>query len=468
MATARARLAIGATLLSLLAAGPALAAKPNPHAELDCNYCHLDTPRFGVDTRETVNFWRAEGDDPQLCARCHGPQANFHPLGVAPGPEHLGTRPPEHLPLGKSAAVSGQVVCTTCHFVHAADADHALLRGFPGSERPELFRRWEELCRECHGAGLEKRTPHAGDERACAFCHTARPQPGQPVTVTPQGRRLCEFCHGRKDERHYAGANPYPQPQECIGCHDPHLGKDHPARLRKGYFDPIRGELTLDPHRKRTLCFTCHAGEAGGELLNPDPVALCQRCHASGRIPGMSHPLTKIPAGMQVPAGWPAPGGVVTCVTCHTPGHPADPASPHLLREASADRTAVCFDCHRRDEWKGINPHREAAQEKKGCTRCHAAQPVWGLDNAGTVTFVADVNIVCLACHDQPPHPGGVTHTVTIPAKYDKAVPEALPLGTGRRITCATCHNPHIDPPVGHRLRGIQEPTAFCSRCHNF
>lgn len=466
---------VSAALLAPFLAGSALAAKPNPHAALDCNYCHFDTPRFGVDTRETVNFWRAEGDEPQLCERCHGPETNFHPLGVAPGPEHLGTRVPEHLPLGRSDVVRGQVVCVSCHFVHAADAGHALLRGFPGSDAPGLFDTWQDLCRQCHGANLEGRSPHGGDDRACAFCHSTKPQPGQPVTVTPVGRKLCEFCHGFKGGEHYAGVNPFTEPQGCTGCHDPHRGKESPARLKAGYFDPIRNAVTLDPHGKRTLCFACHEDGKSGPLRGGGAVALCQRCHGSGRIPGMSHPMTKVPAGYTVPEEWPLVAGELTCVTCHSPGHvdgavpgrPGEPAeAQYLLRGAVAgDRTAVCFRCHARDQWAGRNPHEEAAREKTGCTQCHARQPVWGTDRADTVTFVADINIVCLACHNLGAHPAGVVHTVTL-APSMPAVPKALPLGTGGRITCATCHNPHLGSPVGHRLRGTKEPSAFCLRCH--
>jgi hypothetical protein len=461
--------ALAAALLPPLAS-PALAAKPNPHAVIECTFCHLDTPRFGVDTRDTVTFWRAEGDEPALCERCHGPEANFHPLGVAPGPEHLGTQAPARLPLGKTEAVRGQVVCTTCHFLHAANADFALLRGFPGSDSVGTFRAWQELCRECHGAGLEQRSPHAGDDRSCAFCHSSKPQAGQPVTVTPQGRKLCEFCHGTKNETHYAGVNPYAEPRECTGCHDPHLGKDHPARLKRGYFDPIRDAVTLNPHGKRTLCFACHAGESGPALRADDAVALCQRCHGSGEIPGMSHPLTKVPAGFAIPQGWPLTAGAMTCLTCHVPGHVADRGARLLLRAAASDdRTAICFSCHRRGQWEGIDPHREAALERKGCTRCHAVQPVWGKDTAETVTFVADINIVCLACHNAAPHPGGATHTVALGEGSKVKVPDALPLGSGRRITCATCHNPHVDKPAGHhRLRLAAEQDAFCSRCHSF
>lgn len=465
-------LALAAALLASGAIAAGAADKINPHAELDCNYCHFDTPRFGVDTRDTVNFWRAEGDEPQLCERCHGPEANLHPLGVVPGPAYLGTRRPEHLPLGTSEAVRGQVVCISCHFVHAADADRALLRGFPGSDEPGLFSTWQDLCRECHGGGLEKRSPHSGDDRSCAFCHSTKPQPGQSAAVTPAGRKLCEFCHGLKNEDHYAGVNPFKERQDCTGCHDPHLGKDRPARLKAGYFDSIRDAVTLNPHRKRTLCFACHGDGKPGALRGADTVALCQRCHDSGKIPGMSHPMKKVPAGYSVPQGWPLTDGAMTCVTCHSPGHPPgvvagrpdEPAGAlYLLRGAFAGkRTAVCFRCHAESQWAGRNPHQEIVRKKTGCNLCHAVDP----NDGDAESFVADSNILCLACHDDVDHPGGIRHTVTLTAAMP-AVPALLPLGTGRRITCATCHDPHIDPPVNHRLRGTKEPAAFCLRCHN-
>jgi predicted CXXCH cytochrome family protein len=452
---------------------PAHSATPNSHAAIECTFCHLDTPRFGVDTHDTVNFWRAEGDEPALCERCHGPETNFHPLGVVPGPGRLGTRVPARLPLGKTEAVRDQVVCTSCHFVHAANADFALLRGFPGSDRPDLFRTWQELCRECHGVSLEQRSPHTGDDRSCAFCHSARPGPAQPVTVTPQGRRLCEFCHGPKRDEHFAGVNPYVEPRDCTGCHDPHLGKDHPARLKRGYFDPIRDAATLNPHRKRTLCFACHEGEAGPALRARDVVALCQRCHGSGKIAGMSHPLTKVPSGYTIPEGWPIVSGAMTCLTCHVPGHapgsvagrPDEPAGTiHLLRAGpTAMRNEICLLCHAKNQWAGRTPHQDAARgDKKACGLCHAVDP----EEGDAEVFVADINILCLRCHDTPDHPGGARHTVPLRERVSE-VRGPLPLGTGRRITCATCHDPHLDTQTGSRLRGDGAEGAFCVRCHS-
>jgi hypothetical protein len=463
-----------ATGFAVLAATASLVdATPNPHADIECTFCHLDVPRFGVDTRETVTFWRAEGDEPALCERCHGAETNFHPLGVEPGAGRLGTHSPVNLPLGETEAVRGQVVCTTCHFVHAANAESALLRGFPGSDNPGTFSSWQELCRECHGAGLEKRSPHTGDERSCAFCHSSKPQAGQPVSVTPQGRKLCEFCHGGKSDDHFAGVNPYPERRDCTGCHDPHLGKDHPARLRQGYLDPIRAEVTLNPHRKRSFCFACHGDGKPKPLRQDEAVAICQRCHGSGKIPGMSHPMTKVPAGYTIPEGWPLVDGALTCATCHFPGHapgtvagrPDEPADPvHLLRGVvPGERNAVCFRCHAKSQWARLSPHQDAARgNKKACVICHAVDP----EEGDTDVFVADINIVCLSCHDDPDHPAGARHTVTLKAGMPE-VRGSLPLGTGRRITCATCHDPHLESPAEHRLRGAGARGPFCSRCHS-
>ena len=377
--------AVAAAALLCFAGAGAAATKPNPHAALDCNYCHFDTPRFGVDTRDTVNFWRAEGDEPQLCERCHGPEANFHPLGVVPGQNRLGTRLPKHLPLGKSEAVRDQVVCITCHFVHAANADRALLRGFRGSDKPGLFPTWQDLCRECHGEGLEKRSPHAGDERSCAFCHSTKPAAGQTATVTPAGSKLCEFCHGFKGEDHYAGVNPYKEQQDCTGCHDPHLGKDRPARLKAGYFDPIRDAVTLNPHRKRTLCFACHADGAAGppaRRRRGRPLPALPRLRED---PGDEPPDDQGSRGLHDPPGVAALGRGNDVCDLPRPGHPPgavsgrpdEPAGAlYLLRGAVAgDRTAVCFRCHAKSTWAGRNPHQEAARQETGCTLCHASNP---------------------------------------------------------------------------------------------
>ena len=149
----------------------------------------------------------------------------------------------------------------------------------------------------------------------------------------------------------------------------------------------------------------------------------------------MSHPLGKVPEGYTIPQGWPLAGGALTCLSCHLPGHPGDRGARRLLRWSGEGGNAVCFACHRRDEWDGIDPHREAGRERNGCTRCHDREPVFGKDTAATVAFVADVNVVCLACHDRTAHPGGVNHSVTLRPTPSGRTSGAWTLGRSSRVT---------------------------------
>ena len=72
------RHALALAALVVLLPGRAAAA-PNPHNTLDCLFCHNETPRWGIDTRESVEeegFYPYDGDDPRLCFKCHKPEEN--------------------------------------------------------------------------------------------------------------------------------------------------------------------------------------------------------------------------------------------------------------------------------------------------------------------------------------------------------------------------------------------------------
>jgi hypothetical protein len=443
------------------------AAAPNPHNITKCLLCHRETPRFGIDTRETVTFRGGRtSDDPVLCSFCHRAGENLHPLLVEPGPEMLGTEKPSLLPLGESGELKGKVVCTTCHFYHAAETDYALLRGFPGSQKPAYFSSWQDLCRDCHGDGLEKRSPHAGDERACVFCHQVRPAKGEKPSVAPRGAGLCNFCHGAVQNKHFLRANPYREPVECSTCHDPHLGPESLARLKPGYFDAARNIVTIDPHYRKALCFACHLEGDNYPLRSADPVELCNRCHGSGEITGNPHPLGRVADSFSPPADWPLKEGTLTCLTCHLAGHPEDQGRVMLLRGGPyPDSSAFCDNCHDRSALKGRNPHR-GINQGKGCSFCHSKRPVPGLDTIDTAGLIANPNTLCLRCHAPDPHPGYSRHTVTLEVKQAAAISKEVPLYRGREITCATCHNPHIEEVGNYKLRGGISGTMICGICH--
>jgi hypothetical protein len=456
----------GLALAAVLAGWGTGAAAPNGHANLPCILCHQEEPRFGVDTRETVTFRDVQGgDDPALCLRCHKPEENIHPILVKPGTGT--TSAPKVLPLGTTGPLAGAVVCTTCHFLHASQSDHALLRGYRGSQNPNAFGVAQDLCRDCHGASLEKRSPHQGDEKACVFCHQALPRKGETVKALPRARELCGFCHGGLKEGHYRGVNPFPADPGCDGCHDPHLGKDHPGRLRATYLDAVRTRDDVSPHYRRAFCFACHTPD-NRTLLSTDPVVLCDRCHGTGKIPGDPHPLVKPTDRVKVPAGWPLREGALSCFTCHRPGHPEDRAHYKFLRGGPyADRNGICFQCHDREEFARRNPHEDINQ-LKGCTFCHAVRPIPGKDNSRTVKFLADIVLLCLRCHSDRPHPADVVHTMTLEPARAESIAKDLPLDHAGRITCATCHNPHIAETEEHKLRADGGAMMLCGKCHTF
>ena len=456
---------VAAFVLTVLFAQLSYAA-PNPHNSLDCLFCHDEIPRFGVDTGETVGFYRYEKDDPSLCYVCHQPEENLHPVEVKPGPDSASTRPPALLPLGEADGFEGEVVCTTCHFIHASDGVYSLLRGFPGTQQPSVFKKWQDLCRQCHGEGLALRSPHSGDDRACAFCHTDRPEEGERVAVMPQGQALCNFCHGAMQGDHLKGLPFLRGDSGCMDCHNPHLGADHPGRLKKKYFDFLRGTIYVDPHGRRVLCGLCHVDEKKFTLVTRDTELLCLRCHGSGRVVGSSHPVSPIPEGMNLPEGWPVGKGRLTCLTCHLPGHLDDPPGGSLLRGGPyASRSDFCLGCHETSE-EG-DPH-EMVKELSGCLSCHDDIPVFGRDNAQSVTFKASINVVCLRCHEDVPHPVGADHLVDIGKERAESFPSYMPLSPFRRVTCATCHNPHLSGSEKYKLREAIEGMEICRPCHGF
>ena len=453
-------------LLAVLA--PRAAAEPNPHNGKMCLLCHKETPRFGIDTKDTVTFRGGTWDDPALCYHCHKPEENLHPILVEPAPERLGTRTPSRLPLGTSPGKEGQVVCTTCHFLHAAETDHALLRGFPGSQQPGTFSTWQQFCRECHGEELGKRSPHGGDERACVFCHQTVPKEGEPVDVAPRGVDLCNFCHGAIQDEHFVQANPYGEEVACPTCHNPHLGPESPARLKRDYLEAVRDKVTLNPHYRKAFCFACHSDEGGPALISEDGIALCNRCHGTGEIIGDIHPVRKVPESITPPADWPLRKGFLTCLTCHLAGHPEHRGEYKFLRGGTyADRNDFCANCHTPESSDGRNPHLDI-NEGKGCEFCHAVRPVPGKDTIKTVKFVADPNILCLRCHEPPEHPAEFDHTMTIDEERAASIDETLPVYKGIKIVCATCHNPHIAEVEGHKLRIGLTGMAICIGCHKY
>ncbi len=115
---------------------------------------------------------------------------------------------------------------------------------------------------------------------------------------------------------------------------------------------------------------------------------------------------------------------VPECVGCHDQGE------------------AGCTGCHR---WEGA---KHAPVLAEGCSRCHAS-PTW---------LPREMGPVCSACHAA--YAGG-KH----PRLRHKVSADRDPLRPGRRMDCASCHDPHAPRCLSCLKRG--ELRQWCLRCHS-
>jgi len=447
---------------------PAAATVQNVHNTGVCTDCHGETPRFGIDTRKTVTF-RTAADDPALCLACHSPDEALHPTLMPAGSGPEGGQRSVYLPAGSSPAFEGKIVCVSCHFIHAADGRHGLLRGFPGSPDPRYFASWEAFCTECHGRNLLGRSPHRTGEKSCAFCHQSKPKPGRKQEVTSRGGDLCRMCHGTITRNHYGETDPLGERTECVGCHAPHeTSAENPSLLNAEFLAAARESRAVHPHFRKAFCFGCHENTDDYTLLSEDINHLCNRCHASGEIPGNFHPLKKVPAGITVPKGWPLTDGALTCLTCHEQGHEDQERLPKMVRGGPYEKPrGPCWRCHDRQHFKVSDIHRDI-NEGKRCEFCHVDRPEPGKDTAGTVVFVADPDLSCLSCHEES-YEHMKSHHGSTRKPPGGTVPPEMPLYKGRRIMCATCHNPHVKESSTHKLRGVVSGDyTICTYCHLF
>jgi hypothetical protein len=385
---------------------------------------------------------------------------------VAAGSGPSGAGSSSYLPSGTTPAFAGKIVCTSCHFIHAADGRYGLLRGFPGSPDPHYFLSLTAFCVECHGSNLAGRSPHNGGERSCGFCHAGRPP--EAADRAPSSFRVrCELCHRDVTPAHYDQLTPFEERQECEFCHDRHaVAADSPGLLAAAYRAAAVDSVVIRPHFRRGLCFACHENLDDYALRDEDINALCNRCHASGRIPANVHPLLKVPPQFSVPKGWPLNGGTLTCLTCHEQGHEDQEQRPRLLRGGPyADAGEACRTCHGATGLKKSTIHQRI-EAGESCELCHAKRPEPGKDTPATVSFIADPDLLCLRCHleslaDDSLHHGDVVGREVKPGDLEAGLPLFK-----RRIICATCHDQHRGQPQGFRLRKGVQRLNYCTSCH--
>lgn len=228
----------------------------------------------------------------------------------------------------------------------------------------------------------------------------------------------------------------------------------------------VRAADVESPHWKGNGCSACHAPSRGApSAIEPANVtASCLRCHDGEKAMTDSHPIGRgfERADLRLPQGWPAPGGQLSCLTCHDVviacKSPTDAGvrakNPLMMRGGPVvDQSTYCGQCHIADDHERFNPHRMLTDpgrvDPSTCMYCHTetmdARAMVRL--AGQTTLRGDESALCLGCHDQhvdyfePGHFGARADGDM--ARRLSAAGGRLPLTPSGTLTCSTCHNPH-------------------------
>jgi predicted CXXCH cytochrome family protein len=417
-----------------------------------------------------------------LCLTCHeqlNPGAYAESAGELPHPllAPLGDEQAHAAAqLGARHDASLQLMCVTCHRIHDAPSDRALL----------VFSLTDSHgCVACHndkrevlssphdlGASFPHETNAHGEtvETAgpCSACHmvhsTARP--AEPGDLDPRGR--CRTCHEIGRIAAAATLGPINHPDAaCTDCHDPHRASSHaflqnaPAKLCRECHDHNHALLgsphdvtrapelwPLESQEAGDQCLACHRphGDAEHALWRlapdrdyPERDAVCVVCHTdaawnvSSAIAAV-HSRTADPA--RTPASLPlisvAPGGTqIGCRTCHDP-HGSESGGQHLLRIGSDwPLERLCINCHQEMHMVEFTGHasrvlRAAGLSARACAPCHAVHNspdrarhgwIWGqsITEAVDDAAVANIDRFCRDCH-RPGGPAGLPARFTHPA----------------------------------------------------
>jgi hypothetical protein len=423
--------------------------KGNPHLGIPCGDCHREIPEKGKIAAKTV-MGRLRKPPVELCRDCH-PEASHHPVA-----RKAERKIPEDLPLGPG----GDVICSTCHDIHMKKAVPALLRGYDMGRYAVRM----DMCLDCHGERFNDINPHRieSESEKCSTCHPSRPVKGDKTANVPLQDKLvqiCNFCHNVKEKEHPLNVDPLrkipdrlPRSRSggimCGTCHDPHGTEGTLHFLRKDYVEFLETGRYMNPHERSDYagCLGCHLEMATRKedmrknlRFQGDDLLICHSCHG-----GMDscHPiLVKLGPGMNPGKGLPLTAdGKIKCLTCHNPT--VEGGSGVAMRERAPEDpvNTICFRCHNKVDLLSRNPH-SSMTDRESCKFCHDTMTDPTNEEAARVSFISNTRLICLRCHPQEKHPAGVNHMVV------PAVPlrEPFRADSKGRITCTTCHNPHID-----------------------
>jgi predicted CXXCH cytochrome family protein len=432
-----------------------------------CGTCHS---AHGTSWKDpgAARFLRADNTNSALCLTCHqqlsrGVDAGNHPVNTA-----LDELPQVLLDQGAKFSSERQVICESCHGIHAT-ADASLL---------VINNSNSELCSFCHSQQKDIITNK--HNLAITSPDTMNVNDDKPISKGP-----------------------------CSACHLPH-NAEGPRLWARNMDDNLDG--------RSGFCTTCHDDDAitsknvGDHNGHPLYVSLDNLKIQSGFESTLDFPETGLEnsrlaqslplyddQGKQVKTD-----GAIACATCHDPHQWQQPYtvtaaiplrsdseikfdegdnSNSFLRIANQGASALCTNCHRRealviDTKHDLNISAPESRNRSGatplqsgvCGACHLphndAKAEAGMLASIRANSHTEAEQRCASCHQEG----------ALASKYQTGEfshPNAVPLGkmVQRKllpllaedddmeplVDCNTCHNPHVwDPGIQtHNIEDI-------------
>lgn len=190
------------------------------------------------------------------------------------------------------------------------------------------------------------------------------------------------------------------------------------------------------------LCSPCHDMyptiaqiDANSDKKNP-----CYNCHKKMANTNFVH----------------GPAGTFSCAYCHS--LKGSPKYAIIRRDA-----ALCNECHA-DKSKEFKKRKylHGPVEAGMCEICHDSH---GSEFTGQLH--QSVNDLCLSCHDSV---GKDTHVVRLTTGTGhplKGKPDPSRPGSGRDLSCISCHNPHGGDVRYFFQNNHDDRMHLCQMCHN-
>lgn len=415
----------------------------NDEGKVYCGTCHSAHGVEWGDKLSTV-FLRTQNIDSSLCMTCHIDRKDEqdghlnHPLN-----KEVPKEAKKLLASGSKFTRNNEVICQSCHRVHASQEEKLLVVKNESSQ----------LCANCHMDKSDKQ--QKGEKKH--FTH--------PVDIVakdaiipekfaasgslfgPDEELICQTCH----EVHLAPSEKLLVLEDehltegiCVNCHDDKrslLASGH--NLLRDEAAPLSKAIKM-PSRNMGVCGVCHqihngSGpkmwardlSAGGDRV----ASLCLSCHTDG-APAEKHQVGKFshPVGAPLPASA-KPGDL--------PLFTASGAKTHSTRKGRVS----CPTCH--------DVHGPASTQK--------TKSSGKMDKSGVGKYLrkgeGDLMVLCKRCHDDKWSIADTKHNI------EASKQDSMPLGV-----CGSCHQVHNGkgPRIWTREGDLREsdPGSLCLSCH--